>query len=90
MLGVATFRAQADQWDKKTILTLDQPVQVTDRLLEPGQYVFKLLDSQSDRHIVQIFDGDQKHIIDTVLAIPNYRLRPTGKSQFMFWETPTG
>ena len=90
VVGVATFRAQADQWDKKTILTLDQPVQVTDRLLQPGQYVFKLLDSQSDRHIVQIFDGDQKHIIDTVLAIPNYRLRPTGKSQFMFWETPTG
>lgn len=88
--GIATFRAQADQWDKKTILTIDQPVQVTDRLLEPGTYVLKLADSQSDRHIVQIFTGDQRHIIDTVLAIPNYRLRPTGNSQFAFWETPTG
>ena len=88
--GIATFRAQADQWDKKTILTIDQPIQVSDRLLEPGTYVLKLAESQADRHIVQIFTGDQRQIIDTVLAIPNYRLRPTGRSQFAFWETPPG
>lgn len=88
--GVGIFRAQADQWDKKTILTVDQPIQVQERLLQPGQYVFKLLNSNSDRHIVQIYNADQSHIIDTVLAIPNYRLQPTGKSQFMFWETPAG
>jgi hypothetical protein len=88
--GIVAFRAQADQWDKKTILTVDQPIQVTDRLLEPGRYVFKLADSNSDRHIVQIFNGDQSRIIDTILAIPNYRLQPTGESRFMFWETPPG
>ena len=90
VLGGIGFRARADEWNKKTVLTVDQPVQVTDALLEPGTYVLKLLDSPSDRHIVQIFNADQSHIIDTVLAIPNYRLRPTGKSQFMFWETPPG
>lgn len=89
-MSVVAFRAQADQWDKKTILTIDQPIQVSKTYLEPGTYVFKLLDSQSDRHIVQIFNKDQTHIIDTVLAIPNYRLRPTGKSRFAFWETPAG
>ncbi len=88
--AVVTFRAQADQWDKKTILTVDQPIQVRDRLLDPGRYVFKLAESSSDRHIVQIFNGDQSQIIDTILAIPNYRLRPTDKSQFVFWETPPG
>jgi len=93
-LGLAgsllVIRAQADQWDKKTILTVNQPIQVTDTLLEPGQYVLKLADSNSDRHIVQIFNSDQSHIIDTVLAIPNYRLQPTGHSRFAFWETPPG
>ena len=88
--GIFACRAQADQWDKKTILTVDQPIQVQEKLLEPGQYVFKLLDSNSDRHIVQIFNGDQTQIIDTVLALPNYRLRPTGNSRFAFWETPQG
>jgi hypothetical protein len=88
--GIGVFRAQADQWDKKTILTVDQPIQVTETLLEPGQYVLKLADSNSDRHIVQIFNRDQTRIIDTVLAIPNYRLQPTGHSRFAFWETPAG
>jgi hypothetical protein len=90
-LGVLAWRAHADSWDHKTILTVNQPVQVTDRvLLEPGQYVFKLLDSQSDRHIVQIFNADQTHIINTVLAIPAYRPEPRGHTVFTFWETPAG
>jgi len=88
--GVVVFRAQADQWDKRTILTVDQPIQVRDTFLPAGKYVLKLLNSSSDRHIVQIYNGDQSHIIDTVLAIPNYRLDPTDKSQFVFWETPQG
>jgi hypothetical protein len=88
--GVLTFRAQADEWDKKTILTIDQPIQVTDTYLEPGTYVFKLANSSSDRHIVYIYNRDQNHLINTVMAIPNYRLQPTGNSRFTFWETPPG
>ena len=88
--GFVAYRAQADEWNKKTVLTVDQPIQVTNTVLQPGTYVFRLLESQSDRHIVQIFDGDQTHVISTILAIPNYRLQPTGRSQFTFWETPPG
>jgi len=89
-LCITGSRAKADQWDKKTVLTIDQPIQVRNTYLQPGTYVFKLLDSPSDRHIVQIFNSDQSRIIDTVLAVPNYRLQPTGKSRFAFWETPPG
>src|SRR4029077_5272070 len=88
-VGMA-MRARADEWDKRTILTINQPIQVTDKLLEPGQYVFKLLDSASNRHIAQILNRDQNHLIGTILAIPNYRLQPTGDSRFAFWETPPG
>jgi outer membrane biosynthesis protein TonB len=88
--SVAAIRAQADEWDKKTILTVDQPIQVADTYLDPGTYVFKLANSSSDRHIVQIFNADQSHIINTVLAFPNYRLQPTGNSRFTFYETPPG
>ena len=87
--GLASL-ARADEWNKLTILTVNQPVQVTDKLLEPGQYVFKLLDSQSDRHIVQIYNRDQSQLIDTVMAIPNWRTRITGNTRFTFWETPQG
>ncbi|MBV9766292.1 MAG: hypothetical protein JOZ48_15705, partial [Acidobacteriaceae bacterium] len=83
-------KAHADAWDKMTIVTVNEPIIAGNKVLDPGTYVWKLLDSQSNRHIVQIFDKDQQHLQTTILAIPNYRLQPTGKTQFAFWETPNG
>jgi LPXTG-motif cell wall-anchored protein len=89
--GIAANSARADEWSKRTILTVsNQPIQIRDTVLQPGQYVLRLLDSQSDRHIVQIFNSDQTHIINTVLAIPAQRNSVTGHTQFTFWETPPG
>lgn len=96
MTGIALIgtsfvpKAHADAWDKMTIVTVNEPIIAGNKVLDPGTYVWKLLDSQSDRHIVQIFDRDQQHLQTTVLAIPDYRLQPTGKTQFAFWETPAG
>jgi len=81
---------RADEWNKRTILTVNEAIQVPNATLQPGKYVMKLLDSPSNRHIVQIFDANEQHLITTVLAIPNYRLQPTGKTEFGFWETPAG
>lgn len=88
--GFFAAQAKADEWDKLTVLTVNEPIQVQDKLLKPGKYVFKLLNSSSDQHVVQIFNGDQTRIVDTLLALPNYRLQPTGHSRFAFWETPPG
>ena len=91
LLGVAVApNAPADEWNKKTILTVSEPIQVPNQVLPPGTYVIKLLDSPSDRHIVQIFNADENHLFTTILAIPNYRLQPTGKTVVTFWETPPG
>ncbi|MGA2589113.1 MAG: LPXTG cell wall anchor domain-containing protein [Bryobacteraceae bacterium] len=88
---------QADAWNKKTIMTVNEPLEVPSCCtpdhtvtLQPGEYVMVLVDSLSDRHIVRIFDKDEQHVITTILAIPNYRLRPTGKTVFKYWEVPAG
>jgi LPXTG-motif cell wall-anchored protein len=97
-IGVALLPSlQAGSWDKMTTLTVNEPLQVpsccapgqTVTLL-PGEYVMALVDSTADRHIVRIFDKDQKNVIATILAIPNYRLKPTGKTVFQYWEVPAG
>jgi len=59
-------------------------------VLPAGTYVFKILDSQSDRHIVQIFNQDETQVYATILAIPNYRLRATDKTVVTFRERPAG
>jgi len=80
--------AQADTWNKKTVVTFSQAVEVPGRILPAGTYTFQLLDSQSDRHIVQIFNADGSQIIATILAINNYRLQPTGDTVMKFSERP--
>ena len=91
VLGIALApTARADEWNKKTIMTVNESIQVPNKVLPAGKYVIKLLDSPSDRHIVQIFNADETHLETTILAIPNYRLQPTGKTVFTFWETPPG
>ena len=56
----------------------------------PSPYVFKLLESLSNRHIVQIFNQDQTHIYATILAIPNWRLDVTDKTVITFGERAAG
>ena len=78
--------AHADEWNKKTVMTFSQPVEIPGQILPAGTYTFVLLDSPADRHIVQIFNADGSQIIATVLAINNYRLKPTGDTVVKFAE----
>src|SRR5579884_331515 len=88
--------AKADDWSRKTEITFAHPVEIPGvhlagwGVLPAGTYVFKILDSQSDRHIVQIFSKDETSIYATILAIPNYRLKATDKTVMMFDERPIG
>jgi len=80
----------ADAWDKKTIATFSQSIEIPGKILAPGTYVFKLMDSPSDRHIVRIMNEREDQVVATVLAIPNYRLEPKSKTVFTFYEMPGG
>jgi hypothetical protein len=85
--------AAAQPWNKKTTVTFSGPVEIPGagaQVLPAGTYVFKLLDSQSNRHIVQVFSQDEKKIYATILAIPNYRLKPTDKTVMTFGERAVG
>jgi len=50
-------------------------------LLHPGTYVFTLLDSMADRHIVRIMNEDETQIIATVIGMPHCELEPPNKTQ---------
>jgi hypothetical protein len=88
--------ALASDADRKTVITFSGPVEIPGvhltgwGVLPAGTYVFKILDSQSDRHIVQIFNKDETVIYATILAIPNYRLKATDKTVMTFRERPAG
>lgn len=93
-VGLAAFgylaaSAQADAWNKKTILKFNQPVEVPGHVLTPGTYVFQLADSSADRNVVQIFSEDKKgmdHLVTTTMAIPDYRVATPVKTEVTFEE----
>src|SRR5947209_10536399 len=96
MSAVLAPSAKADDWNRKTVVTFAKPVEIPGvhlagwGVLPAGTYVFKILDSQSDRHIVQIFSKDELTVYATVLAIPNYRIQATDKTVITFTERPAG
>ena len=84
---------QADTFDKKTVITFSEPFEVPGvdaQILPAGTYVFKVFESFGDRNIVQIFNADETHLFTTILAINNYRLKPTEKTVLTFKERGQG
>ena len=86
LLGVLSPQARADVWNQRTTFTFSGPVEVPGKVLPAGTYVFKLLDSPSDRNIVQVFDKNQQHLYATFLTVADYRLKTPGKTILTFEE----
>jgi hypothetical protein len=47
---------KADEYDRKTVISISQPLEVPGVVLPPGTYVMKLFNSSSNRHIVQFMN----------------------------------
>jgi hypothetical protein len=89
-LGGMAPRALADDWDQRTIFTFSGPVEIPGQVLDAGTYVFKVVDSASDRNIVQVFSEDENHLYGTFLTVPDYHQRPSGKTIINFDERAAG
>jgi hypothetical protein len=86
--AVFAARSNADEWNKKTIVTFSDSVEIPGQVLPAGSYVFKLLDSSSDRHIVQVWTADQRQLIATIMAIPAQRTETRDRTTITFDERP--
>lgn len=82
--------AHADEWNKLTYLTFSAPVQLPGITLPAGSYAFKLADSWSNRHILQVFNKQQTKVYGTFLTVSDQKLDPSGKPVVTFREAPAG
>ncbi len=90
LLAAMLPRANADEWNQKTYFTFSQPVEIPGQVLGAGTYVFKVMDSPSDRDIVQVFNKRENHCYGTFITIPDYRMNPPDKPVITFEERATG
>ncbi len=91
LLGAALLpNAKADEWDKTTKITFSAPTELPNMVIPAGTYTFTLLDTLSDRNIVQVWNADRTKLYTTLIAIPDYRLVPTNKTVVTFEERAKG
>jgi hypothetical protein len=92
MLGVLALNVTAQDFNnnERTFLTFSNAVELPGVTLQPGTYLFRLADSPSNRHIVQVFSQDEKQIHATILAVPAERLEVSGETVVTFRETGEG
>jgi hypothetical protein len=91
LLGGTFFapKGRADESARKTMVTVNETIQVPGKVLPAGTYVFKLLDS-NNRTLVAIYDADEMHLITTVQGIPDVRTETPDKAIFQLEERPSG
>lgn len=82
--------AQDFNQSERTFLTFSGAVELPGVTLQPGTYLFRLADSQSNRHIVQVLSQDESQMHATILAVPAERLEVTGENVVTFRETAEG
>jgi hypothetical protein len=75
--GIAPWM-QAGAMDKETRLTTNQPLQVGDTLLAPGQYIFKLIEP----NVVSIYNADGTQPQGIILGWSAYRVDAGDKQLF--------
>ena len=75
----------ADAANQLTKVTFSGPVEIPGQVLPAGTYEFKVLDFNAP-DIVQIMNQDGTKVYGTLLAIPDYRQKPTGKTVITFSE----
>ena len=90
VMGMFAPTVKADEWDKKTNITINQAIEVEGTVLPAGSYVLKLVDSPSNRNLVSIWNEDENRLIATVFTIPIYRFQPPDNSVFGFFESEVG
>ena len=54
LVALTAVPAAADQWNERTVMKFSEPVMVPGATLQSGTYIFRLLDSATSRHTVEI------------------------------------
>lgn len=73
--------------NQRTFFTFSQAVELPGgETLPAGKYLFRIVDSPSNRHTIQILSEDEKKVHATILAIPAERRDPSDEPEVRFME----
>jgi hypothetical protein len=90
LAGFLSNPLKADDFNKETIVKIDNPMQVANVVLAPGKYDFQLAQTQTPQPVVYIRDANDYHLVATVFGNAAYRPVPHGKAGWTFYPSQPG
>jgi len=92
MLGLTLLTGpalQASVWDKKTIISFPESMEIPGTVLPAGTYVVKRADG-SLPNIMRFSNAEETEVYATVITVPTQRARPSDEVEIVLEERPTG
>lgn len=90
LTALTAVPATGQTFDRVTKITFSTPVELPGMTLPAGTYTFRLVDSESDRHVVQVLDANDEKHITTLHAMPTRRSETSDETVVTFRETVAG
>ena len=81
---------RADTYDKRTMFTFNRPISVPGVTLAAGTYMFRLVDTETSRKVIQVLDEHGKKPFAMLHTIPDVRRDTSGSPEVRFLETGKG
>ena len=92
VLCALTTTSRAADVIKQTPFSINEPFEIPSMMLEPGNYVFKLIEREPQRNVLDVFEtvqlwtSDETRLLSTMLTMPNYDQPTTDKTVFTFFD----
>jgi hypothetical protein len=92
MLIVMGAVALPGQTPRRTPFSISEPLEIPGTVLNPGEYVMRLVEIEPHRNVLEVFEtvqlwsSDDTQLLSTLLTMPNYDLPATDKSPFAFFD----
>lgn len=74
----------------RTRLRIAEPTEIPGRVLLPGEYVVRVVDTKEARTIVQFCDRAETRVVATIIAVPLYVNRTAETTEFVYFQREPG
>src|SRR5512138_1347425 len=80
----------AQPHDKRTVFSFNRPISVPGVTLPAGKYMFRLVDTETSRKVIQVLSEDGKKPYAMLHTIPDVRRDASENPEVRFLETAKG
>jgi hypothetical protein len=90
VVALTAGAALAQTHDKRTVFTFNGPIALPGVTLPAGDYLFRIVDTNTTRKVIQVLSGDGKTPYAMLHSIPDIRVEASHNPEIRFMETAKG